>query len=486
VHKTRITIKNMNNTDNNKIKSELEKINEGEIVTRFAPSPTGLLHAGNYRTALFAYFVAKKNKGKFLLRIEDTDRERSKKEYEENIFETLEWLGLDYDGLERQSDRVSNHKMYLEKLIKEDKAYISKETPVKEGDREEVIRFRNPNKVVTFTDSVRGEISVDTTDLGDFVIAKSIDEPVFHLAVVVDDFEMGVNYIIRGEDHIPNTPRHILIMEAIGAPIPRFAHLPIVLAPDRTKLSKRKGALPLTDYRDRGFLPDTMINYMAMIGWNPGGEKEIFTKEEIIDLFDITKVQKGGAIFDEVKLRWVNKEHMLKLSHDDYTKKLVEFIPEHLSTLTTFASRIDSVSDIMRDRLEYFKQIQEVYEDGDLEYFFIDPLYDADILICAEKMRKGKEVTHDSLAKILKTCKQELEKLSKEQGEGGWNKETVKEVLWPIAELEGRGIVLWAVRVALSGKEKSPDPFIMAETIGKDETLARIQKAEGFLKEKMV
>ncbi|MEI7983559.1 MAG: glutamate--tRNA ligase family protein, partial [Bacteroidota bacterium] len=142
--------------------------------TRFAPSPTGLLHAGNYRTALFAYFVAKKNKGKFLLRIEDTDRERSKKEYEENIFETLEWLGLDYDGLERQSDRVSNHKMYLEKLIKEDKAYISKETPVKEGDREEVIRFRNPNKVVTFTDSVRGEISVDTTDLGDFVIAKSI------------------------------------------------------------------------------------------------------------------------------------------------------------------------------------------------------------------------------------------------------------------------------------------------------------------------
>ena len=473
--------KKMNNTENT---NNNLKINGENIVTRFAPSPTGLLHAGNYRTALFAYFVAKKNNGKFLLRIEDTDKERSRKEYEENIFETLEWLGLDYDGLERQSDRVSNHKAYLEKLIKEDKAYISKETPQKEGDRAEVIRFRNPNKVVTFTDVIRGEISVDTTDLGDFVIAKSIDEPVFHLAVVVDDYEMGVNYIIRGEDHIPNTPRHILIMEAIGAPIPTYAHLPIVLSADRTKLSKRKGALPLTDYRDRGFLPSAMINYMAMIGWNPGGEKEIFTKEEIINLFDISNVQKGGGIFDEVKLRWVNREHMLKLSHEEYKNNLEVFMPEHLSTLSTYSSRIDSVCEIARERLEYFKQIQEMYDEGDLEYFFIPPLYDADLLLCAEKMRKGKELNHEILAKILHTSKSGLEKLGKEKSE--WNKDTVKEVLWPIAEAEGRGIVLWAVRVSLSGKEKSPDPFILAETIGKDETVARIQKAISFLKEKIL
>ncbi|MEI6479162.1 MAG: glutamate--tRNA ligase family protein, partial [bacterium] len=171
--------------------------NTEQIVTRFAPSPTGYLHAGAYRTALFAYFVARKNKGKFLIRIEDTDRERSTKEFEDNIFETMEWLGLDYDGMEKQSDRIANHRRYLEKLIGEDIAYISKETPVKEGDREEVIRFRNPNKVVTFTDLIRGDISVDTTDLGDFVIAKSLSEPVFHLAVVVDDFEMGVNHVIR-------------------------------------------------------------------------------------------------------------------------------------------------------------------------------------------------------------------------------------------------------------------------------------------------
>jgi len=482
---------NENNTNNT------AGAKEGEIVTRFAPSPTGFLHAGAYRTALFAYFVARKNKGKFLLRIEDTDKERSTKEFEENIFDTMEWLGLDYDGMERQSDRIQNHKNYLEKLIKEDKAYISKETPQKEGDREEVIRFRNPNKVVTFTDLIRGDITVDTTDLGDFVIAKSMDEPVFHLAVVVDDFEMSVNHVIRGEDHIPNTPRHILIMEAIGAPIPKFAHLPLVLSPDRTKFSKRKGALPLTAYREKGYLPEALINYIAMIGWNPGGEQDIFTRDEIINLFDITKVQKGGGIFDEVKLKWVNKEHMLRLSFNDYKKNLEEFIPEHLSTLPTYAPRIDSVTNIVRDRLEYFKQIQEMYDEGDLEYFFVTPLYDADILLCAEKMRKGKDLTHESLAKILANCKAELEKLALETrpiiaddvaggDDGAWNKDSVKNTLWPIAESEGRGIVLWAVRVALSGKEKSPDPFILAETLGKDETLARIKRAEDFLKEKVV
>lgn len=456
--------------------------NNEQIVTRFAPSPTGYLHAGAYRTALFAYFVARKNKGKFLIRIEDTDRERSEKKYEENIFETMDWLGLDYDGLEKQSDRVENHKFYLEKLIKEDKAYISKETPVKEGDREEVIRFRNPNKIVTFTDLIRGDISVDTTDLGDFVIAKSINEPVFHLAVVVDDFEMGVNHVIRGEDHIPNTPRHILIMEAIGAPIPKFAHLPLVLSPDRTKFSKRKGALPLTDYRDKGYLPEAIINYVAMIGWNPGGEQDIFTKDEIINLFDITKVQKGGGIFDDVKLRWVNREHMLRLSLEKYREMVEEFIPEHLSTLPTYSSRINFVCQIVRDRLEYFKQIQEMYDSGDLEYFFIPPLYDAEILLCAEKMRKGKKLDHKILSKILSHCKSELEKLD----ENSWNKDSVKDILWPIAENEGRGIVLWGVRVALSGKEKSPDPFTLAEAISKNETLARIQKAESLLKEKIV
>ena len=216
-----------------------------QIVTRFAPSPTGLLHAGNYRTAVFSYLFARQHGGKFILRIEDTDRERSRPEYEVNILESLAWLGLDFDEKYRQSENASVHREYLEKMIASGHAYISQETPTKEGERAEVIRFKNPNKKVLFPDLIRGDIEFDTTELKDFVIAKSLDEPVFHLAVVVDDFTAGVTHVIRGEDHISNTPRQILIQEAIGAPCPIYAHLPLVLAPDRSKLSKRKGALPL-------------------------------------------------------------------------------------------------------------------------------------------------------------------------------------------------------------------------------------------------
>ncbi len=200
------------------------------VVTRFAPSPTGYFHAGSYRTALFAYLYARKHAGKFILRIEDTDKERSKKEYEENIVESLKWLGLEHDEFFRQSDRGEVYKKHIQALIDADKAYLSKETPKDPGGRTEVIRFRNPNKKVTFTDLIRGDITFDTTELGDFVIAKDINEPVFHLVNVVDDFEMGVTHIIRGEDHISNTPRQILTNAALGAPGPFFAHLPLLPA----------------------------------------------------------------------------------------------------------------------------------------------------------------------------------------------------------------------------------------------------------------
>ncbi|MEQ1561755.1 MAG: glutamate--tRNA ligase family protein, partial [Nitrospira sp.] len=294
-----------------------------KIITRFAPSPTGLLHMGNYRTAVFAFLYARKNNGQFILRIEDTDRQRSKKEYEDNILESLEWLGLKYDAFYRQSENIKDHTETLEKLIREDKAYISKEE-AKDGSGtiKEIVRFRNPKKVVVFDDLVRGKIETDTTDLGDFVIAKSLTEPLFHLAVIVDDHNEGVTHVIRGEDHIPNTPRQILIHEALGIDVPKYAHLPLVLAEDRTKLSKRKGALPVTDYKDRGYLPQTLLNFMALIGWNPGGEQEVFSLDELIKLFDITKIQKGGGIFNPEKLDWLNKEHMKTLSLDIRNKEI--------------------------------------------------------------------------------------------------------------------------------------------------------------------
>jgi glutamyl/glutaminyl-tRNA synthetase len=226
-----------------------------KIITRFAPSPTGLLHSGNYRTAIFAYLFAKKTGGEFNIRIEDTDLERSKKEYEDNIWETIEWLGLSPDRTFRQSEHRARHRELLEKLIADGKAYISKEQPRKEGDREEVIRFRNPNTKITFRDAIRGDITTTTVDLGDFVIARSLDEPVFHFAVVVDDADMGATHIVRGEDHIPNTARQILIGQALGFETPIYAHIPLVLGSDRAKLSKRRGAKPLTEYRDEGYLP---------------------------------------------------------------------------------------------------------------------------------------------------------------------------------------------------------------------------------------
>ena len=273
-----------------------------KIITRFPPSPTGNFHVGSARTALFNFLFARKNNGKFILRIEDTDKTRSKKEFEDNIFESLEWLGLKYDEFYRQSDRGKIHRTYIEKMLDDGSIYEAED---------KIIRFKNPNKKVKFNDLVRGEIEFDTTELKDFIIAKSVDEPLYHLAVVIDDFESNITHVIRGEDHISNTPRQILIQETISAPRPIYAHLPLILAPDRSKLSKRKHgeSVSLDYYRNKGYSPEAMINYLALLGWNPGTEQEIFTLDELINVFDFSRVHKGGAIFDEKKLAWMNRKH---------------------------------------------------------------------------------------------------------------------------------------------------------------------------------
>lgn len=278
------------------------KLENEKVMTRFAPSPTGNLHIGGARTALFNFLYARKYEGKFILRIEDTDKERSKKEFETDITEGLKWLGLEYDDRHRQSDRGEIYKSYLKKMLDSNFAYESSD---------QVIRFRNPNKKIKFNDLIRGDIEFVTTELKDFVIAKSLEEPLYHLAVVVDDYESGITHVIRGEDHISNTPRQILIQEAIGAPRPNYAHLPLILAADRSKLSKRKHgeSVSLDYYRSKGYLPQAIINYLALLGWNPGTEQEIFTLDELVKVFNLSRVHKGGAIFDEKKLAWVNRKH---------------------------------------------------------------------------------------------------------------------------------------------------------------------------------
>jgi glutamyl-tRNA synthetase len=434
------------------------------ITTRFAPSPTGLLHAGNYRTAVFSYLQAKQNGGKFILRIEDTDKERSKKEYADNIIESLAWLGLDYDECFYQSKQVATHRKYLEKLIAEDKAYISKEEIKKEGDRAEVIRFRNPGKKVSFRDLIRGEVIMDTSDLGDFVIAKSLDEPVFHLAVVVDDFEMGVTQIIRGEDHISNTPRQILIQEAIGAPTPEYAHLPLVLSTDRSKLSKRRGALAISEYRDRGYLPEAILNYMAFLGWNPGTEQEVFSKEELIKSFDLSKVQKGGAIFDQIKLDWFNREFLKRQPKSEQTKQIIEICPDRIKELPLYSpEKIAELSPVLIERINNYGELTEMLERGDFDFFFASPKPTKELL------REGAYLN------------QTIELIKNIPTENFSDPEEIKKVLWDFATEQGRAKVLWPMRTALTGKEKSPDPFTVASLLGKEETIRRLTYAKQIL-----
>jgi glutamyl-tRNA synthetase len=452
---------------------------QNNIVVRFAPSPTGNLHIGSVRTALFNYLFARQNGGKMLLRIEDTDRERSTKEYTQNILEGLAWLGIEHDGdIPRQSERGAIYRKHLNHLIETGAAFISKEEPVKEGDRSEVIRFKNPNKKIIFTDLIRGDIEVDTTDLGDFVIAKDMESPLYHLAVVVDDFEMGVTHIIRGDDGIANTPRQILIQEALGAPRPIYAHIPLILSPDRSKLSKRHGAMALTEYKELGYLPGAIINFLALLGWNPGTEQEIFSFEDLIREFRLEKVQKSGAVFNTEKLDWFNKQYIATLSEDAVGEKILAALSEETRTSAWFKKDIfKKIVPIIQEKIVRFGEAPEVIRA--LEFFFLSPEYDAEMLLPAVKGQR--DTSSDNKIKTAERIDKIIEMLQLVPT-GEFTLEKIKPALWDYATAEGRGGVLWPMRFALTGQEKSPDPFTVASILGKDETILRLRSAQEKLK----
>ncbi len=439
------------------------------VVTRFAPSPTGLFHAGSYRTALFAYIFARQNKGKFILRIEDTDKERSKKEYEDNIIDSLKWLGLDYDEFYRQSERTEIYKKYIKRLIDTGHAYVSKETPKEPGGRTEVIRFKNPNKKVAFDDLIRGKVEFDTTELGDFVIAKSMDEPVFHLVNVVDDYEMGMTHIIRGEDHISNTPRQILIYEAVGAPVPLFAHIPLLLSTSRAKLSKRHGAVPVSDYRAKGYIPAALVNYMALLGWHPKDDTEVLSLEQIIEDFSLDRVQKGGAIFDDEKLLWFNKQYMAMYPEADFLAQVKAFFPKELAGDTALVER---TAKVLKEKISAFSDVSTmIAPGGELAFMLKKPEYPADKLLWKKNPSREAARAH------LSAVRSELEKI----GANAFDADTVKAAIWDYSEKNGKGDVLWPLRMSLTGQDKSPDPFSCASILGKDESLARIGSAIALL-----
>lgn len=441
-----------------------------KIITRFAPSPTGYFHAGSYRTALFSWIFQAQNKGKFVLRIEDTDKERSKKEYEENIVESLQWLGLKYDEFYRQSDRTDIYKKYIKKLIDSGNAFVSEEyrkdkNGIDTNEKIKFIRFKNPKKKVAFEDLIRGKIEFDTTELGDFIIAKGEDEPLFHLVVVVDDHDMGITHIIRGEDHISNTPRQILIYEALGVKPPLYAHIPLLLASDRSKLSKRHGALPISEYRNKGYLKEAVINYLALLGWHPSDDREILSIDEIIKEFSLERVQKSGAIFSEEKLAWFNREYIRKLDDTEFINRAGDFFPDWLKTEPQLLDRVVS---IVKEKINNFSEINNLFSQNN-EMSFIQklPEYKSDMLLW--KKAPSTEKAHEHLSKCLE--------LISHIPQQDFNPENLKGILWPYVEKHGKGDVLWPLRVALTGQDKSPDPFVSAYLLGKDESLTRIKTA---------
>lgn len=429
-----------------------------EIVVRTAPSPTGNLHVGTARTTLVNYLFAKKFGGKLILRLEDTDKERSKPEYEQSIIDGLHWLNLSWDEEYKQSERTEIYREHIQKLIDNGSAYISKEEVKDEGQRNEVIRFKNPNKVITFNDMIRGEISFDTTELGDFVIAKSLDDPLYHLAVVVDDMLMGVTHIIRGEDHISNTPRQIAILEALGGKVAEYAHLPLLLGSDRSKLSKRHGAKAVTEYKEAGYLPEAFINYLAFLGWNPGDDREVLSMEELIEAFDISGIQKGGAIFNPDKLDWFNKEYIKSIDLEKllpHVKKIFDEIGEE---------NLVKLLPLVQERITTFSDITRLKEEGEFDFLFVVPKVETDELVWKEE---PVSVSIENLTKVKDI-------IEKSDDINFISPNTVKELIWPLAEEVGRGNLLQPLRFGLSGREKSLDPFSIIWYIGKKETVNRL------------
>jgi glutamyl-tRNA synthetase len=409
-----------------------------------------------------------------VFRSEDTDKARSTKEFEEEIIAGLQWLGItwDNDTIVRQSERSSIYRTYLEKMIEAGTAYLSEEESKNNPEQMvTVVRLKNPNKVITFNDLVRGDITFDTTELGDIVIARSIDDALYHFTVVVDDFTMGVTHVLRGDDHISNTPRQILIQEAIGAPRPIYAHLPLILATDRSKMSKRHGAVSLSEYRKAGYTKEAIINYLALLGWNSGTDQELFTLEELVTAFTVDHIHKAGAVFDIKKFAWFNKEYLNKLDDTDFTTYITEQFPEQLLSLPQYSQeRLTKLIPTIRERICTRAEFHDLTAAGEYDYFFDTPIYEYGLL-----KWKNDASTTDALPR-LESALQILREADFE------SKETIKSVLWPLAEETGRGEVLWPLRVALSGRAQSPDPFTLAFILGRSEALARIETACGKIK----
>jgi nondiscriminating glutamyl-tRNA synthetase len=485
-----------------------------QIRVRFAPSPTGPFHIGGARSALFNWLLAKKEKdGKLILRIEDTDRVRSTKESEENIKDALKWLGLDWDegidvggeyGPYRQTERLDIYKKYTEKLLAEDKAYYcyctpeeidmereglkkQNKMPIYQGhcrnltpeqkaayekeERKPVIRFRTPeNQQVCFTDLVRGQMCFESNGIGDFVIVKADGMPVYNYAVVLDDALMHISHVIRAEEHLSNTPRQVVLYEALGLSVPTFGHISLILGKDHTKMSKRHGATSVEQYKKLGYLPEAIVNFLALLGWAPQDEKEIFSKEELIEAFSMDHVAKNPAIFDIDKLNWINAHYIKQEKPEKITLLAIPHLVEKgyikgQLTADEMKGLVNFVS-VIQDQLSYAAQVVD----------FAGLYFNDDIEIKGEE---EKEIMADgTVPAVINMFKEELNVLDIVSAE------TVQPIFKAITKgikaVDGKKLggkkVYMPLRIAITGQMHGPDLAGLVAVLGRERALKRIER----------
>ncbi|MFC1708433.1 glutamate--tRNA ligase [Candidatus Omnitrophota bacterium] len=430
------------------------------VITRFAPSPTGYLHIGGARTCLFNWLFSRANKGKFILRIEDTDQTRSKKEYLDEILDSLKWLGLDWDEVYYQSKRFSLSLELAKKLLKEKKAYEAE-------DGSGAIILKMPQKTVEIEDLIHGKIKFDTQTIKDQVLIKSDGTPTYNFACVVDDADLKITHVIRGDDHISNTPKQIVIYEALGFPLPQFAHIPMILSGQGGRLSKRTGATAISEYKNMGFLPKALVNYLTLLGWSPGNDQEIISKQESVEKFSIKDVNDNAAAFDQKKLEWVNNYYLKNMEpqklldmsaglfkqkgyakFDNFDRnKLLDLIKLYQGRINTIPELVERSGFFFVDKLELSPEAKAKLQERDVVKEF---------QILEEQFSSLKNFDHESVERVFRDIIEKLEIKSK--------------------------VLIHPLRAAVTGSLVGPGLFEVVAALGKEVVLRRLNEAMDFIK----
>lgn len=462
------------------------------VKVRFAPSPTGPFSLGNARTALFNWLFARRHNGEFLIRVEDTDPERSKPEFEKEILSGLKWLGMNWDGeIIKQSARQDVYEKNIKILLEKKQAYYCfcteeeleaqrqnqlshgmppkyigrcRGIPAEEAEarvaagEKAVIRFKVPEKTVVFADLIRGKVEFNAALIGDIIIARDLKRPFYNFAAAVDDAEMEITHVIRGEDHLSNTPKQILIQSSLDFKSPIYAHLPLILEPGGKKLSKRSNPKSISDYKNEGYLPEAILNFIILLGWHPERDREVVIPEEMRKEFGLERVQKSGAVFNEKKLDWLNSHYIKNLSPQTLRERLKPFISSEWNDDPGF---LDKAIGLEKERMKKLTEFREL----------------ASFLFKAEDYDSKLVVWKDSLpAETLENLKESV-KILNEVPEDDFNYSELTNKISGLADKKGKGNVFWPIRAALSGRAASPGPVEIMEVLGKNESISRLEKA---------